>query len=205
MSKVDAAKGFLERQRQVKDSLEMASNTMLNTEHPKHKNEAWRKTQMLYNDFIRIQYLLNGWEVKSPYLADEIYSKTRENYKNYCQAVKLHWDAEMETPYSEIAFYKLSGSIKMERSPCTGRGILLAYRGSEPQCSLGFGYNNCSYKQSLSVLTCDGTEYLQLKSEAVGSHKELDFAIEKLQNNLKSAEFWNQWIQEIKLWNPQCE
>jgi len=205
MTKADAAKSFLERQRLVADSLELASNTALNTEYPRQKNEAWRKTQTLYNEFIRIQYLLDGWEVKSPYLAEEIYSKTREDYKNYCQTARLHWNPEKETPYSEIAFSKLSGSIKIEKSPCDGRGISLAYKGSGPECSVKFGLNTCSYAHSLSIRACGGTEYLQLKSDAMGVHQNSNFALEKLQDNLKSAEFWNQWIQEIKQWSPQCE
>jgi len=205
MAKADAAKSFLERQRLLTDSLELASNTALNTEHPKHKNEAWQKTQMLYNDFVRIQYLLDGWEVKSPYLASEIHSKAMEDYKNYCQAVKLHWNTERETPYSEIAFSKLSGSIKMEKSPCAGKGISLAYKGSGPECSVKFGLNTCSYAQSLSLDACAGTEYTQLKGDAIGAHQKSEFALEKLQSNLKSAEFWNQWIREIKQWSPQCE
>jgi len=205
MSKADAAKSFLERQRLLEDSLSLASNSAVSTEHPKHKNEAWHKTQMLYNDFVRIQYLLEGWGVRSPYLADEIYSRAREDYRNYCGDAKLHWNPEKETYYSDIAFSKLSGSIKMEKSPCNGRGISLAYKGTEPECSAKFGLNTCSYANSLSLNACDGTEYLQLKSDAMGAHQKLDFAVEKLQSNFKSAEFWNQWIQEIKQWSPQCE
>jgi len=205
MAKADAAKSFLERQRLLADSLELASNTELNTEHPKQKNKAWQKTQMLYNDFMRIQYLLEGWGVKSPYMADEVYSKAREDYKNYCQTAKLHWNPEKNTLYSDIAFSKLSGNIKIEKSPCNDRGISLAYKGSEPHCSVEFGLNTCSYAQSLSIRTCDGTEYTQLKSEATGVHQKPKLALDKLQNNLKSAEFWNQWIKEIKQWSPQCE
>jgi len=205
MTKADAAKGFLERQRLMADSLELASSTELNTEHPKQKNEAWQKTQMLYSDFMRIQHLLDGWEVKNPYMASDIYFKTREDYKNYCQTVKLHWNPERETLYSEIAFSKLSGSIKIEKSPCNGRGISLAYKGSEPECSVKFGLNTCTYAHSLSLNACDGTEYTQLKNDAMGAHQKPDFAKEKLQSNFKSAEFWNQWIKEIKQWSPQCE
>jgi len=205
MTKADAAKGFLEQQRLLEDSLSLASNTAISTEHPKHKNEAWRKTQTLYNDFVRIQYLIDGWGIKSPYLADEVYSRAREDYRNYCGVAKLHWNPEQETPYSEIAFSKLSGSIKMEKSPCADKGILLAYKGSEPECLIKFGLNTCSYAQSLSLDACDGTEYMQLKSDETGVHQKLDFALDKLQNHLKSAEFWNQWIKEIKQWSPQCE
>jgi hypothetical protein len=205
MTKADAAKGFVERQRLVMDSLGMASNAALAAEHPKRKNEAWHRTQMLYNEFIRIQSLLEGWGVGSPYSADEAYSRAREDYSNYCRDMKLHWNPERESLYSEIAFAKLSQNLKIEKSPCAGRGVSLAYRGSEPDCSVKFGLNTCSCPLSLSLRSCDGTEYLQLKGDAMGAHQKPDFALEKLQGNLKSAEFWNQWMQEIKQWNPQCE
>jgi len=208
MSRADAAKGFLEQQRLVTDSLEMISGTTINTEHPKHKNEAWQRTQTYYNNIVAIQNLLNGWGVaKADYFdkASEIYSKTREDYKNYCRNVKLHWNPEQENIYSEIAFSKLSSGIKMEKSLCNGKGISLTYKGSEPECSVNFGLNTCSYTHSLSLNACDGTEYTQLKNDAMGVHQEPDFALKKLQNNLKSAEFWNQWIQEIKQWSPQCK
>jgi len=205
MSKADAAKGFIERQRLIADSLEMVSSFMLATEHPKSKNEAWHKTQMLYNDFTRIRYLFESWGIESPYPAVEIYSKARENYRNYCQTVKLNWNPEKETLYSGIAFSKLSDGVKIVKSPCNGNGISLFYKGSKPECSVKFGLNTCSYVSELSLRACDGTEYLQLKNEAIGAHQKHDFALEKLQGNLKSAEFWNQWKQEIKQWSPQCE
>jgi len=204
MSKADAAKGFIERQRLELDSLELASSIELSTEHPRNKSEAWQRTQKLYNNFMRIQYLLEDWGVKSPYSADDIYFRTREDYKNYCQTAKLHWNPERENLYSEMAFAGLSQKVKIEKSQC-GRGISLAYKGSEPDCSVKFGLNTCSYKLSLSLHACDGTEYLQLKNEAMGAHQKSDFALNKLQGNLKSAEFWNKWIQEIKQWSPQCE
>jgi len=208
MSRADAAKGFLEQQRLVLDSMVLASNTALNTEHPKHKNEAWQRTQMYHNNIVAIQNLLNGWGVaKADYFdkANEIYSKTREDYKNYCVDVKLHWNPEKKSNYSDIAFERLSKNLKMEKSPCQGSGISLNYKSSEPECLIKFGVNTCSCTQSLSVAACDGTEYTQLKSNEMEAHQKLDFALEKLQKSLKSAEFWNQWIQEIKQWNPQCE
>jgi len=204
MSKANAAKGFIERQRLIADSLRLASNMTLTSERPKQKNEAWRKTQRLYNNFMRIQYLLEGWEVESPYSAEEVYSKAREDYSSYCQA-KLHWNPEKKNLYSDMAFASLSQNVKIEKSPCKSRGISLAYKGTQPDCSMKFGLNACSYAPELSLRACDGTEYLQLKNEAMGAHQRQDFALEKLKDNLKSDEFWNQWIQEIKQWSPQCE
>jgi len=201
----DAAKSFLEKQRLVADSLRLASSTVLNTKHPKHKNEALRKAQMLWGEFIRTRSLLEVLGVEDHYPEEEIYSKAIDDYRNYCKNAKLHWNPEKETPYSEMAFSKLSGSIKIEKSPCKGRGISLAYKGSEPECTVKFGLSTCAYVHSLSVDACDGTEYLQLKNDTTGAHQKPDFALEKLHNNLKSAEFWNQWINEIKLWSPQCE
>jgi len=56
----------------VLDSLGIAANTALSTEHPRQKNEAWQRTQALYNDFVRIQFLLEGLEVKSNNSAENL-------------------------------------------------------------------------------------------------------------------------------------
>jgi hypothetical protein len=207
MSRADAAKSFLEQQRIITDSLEIISGTALNERHPKLKNYAWNKTQTLWNKFMNIQNLLESWEIESKYFysASKTYSKTRDSYKDYCQNAKLHWNPKQETHYSEIAFSKLSGNVKMEKSPCAVSGISLAYKGLEPECSVKFGLNSCSYAQSLSLVACDGTEYLQFKNDVVGAHQKPDFALEKLQDNFKSAEFWSEWAQEIKEWSPQCD
>jgi len=133
MSKADAAKGFIERQRLVLDSLGIAANTALSTERPKQKNEAWRRTQALHNDFVKIKYLLEGLEVKSDYSEGEVYSKAREDYQAYCQASKLHWNPESENIYSEMAFAKLSQKVKIEKSACAGKGVSLVHRNSEPE------------------------------------------------------------------------
>jgi len=188
------------------DSLEFISANELKTTYPKQKSDAREKANMLWAKMLINHELLKSWKVESDITrAKGIHDAVEDDYKDYCGAAKLHWHLEQETPYSEIVFSKLSGSIKIEKSPCVGRGILLAYKGSEPQCSTKFGLSTCSYAQSLSIRACDGTEYLQLKSEATGAHQKPDFALDKLQNNLKSTEFWNQWIQEIKQWSPQCE
>jgi len=191
----------------VADSLEMVSGIMLSTEHPKHKNEAWHKTQMLHNDFMRIQHLLEGWGVGSPYQAEEIYSRAREDYKNYCRDAKLHWNAERDDIYSEMAFSKLSGVLKMEKSPCAGRGISLAYRGSEPECESHGGLYGCSYQPSLQIASCGGAKSRLLESPASikGFGQKEEIAVEKLQDRLRKENFWKEWEQEIKQWSPQCE
>jgi hypothetical protein len=208
MSRSDAAKGFIERQRLVADTLELVSHALQAAEHPKQKNEAWLRIQTLWHEFIKIQNLLDGWGIDKSKLFDstnEAYSARRNEYSAYCQNTKLHWNPERETLYSEIVFSKLSGSIKMEKSPCANSGISLAYKNSEPECMVKFGLNSCSCVQSLSLRSCDGTEYLQLKNDIIGAHQKPDFALEKLQNNLKSAQFWTQWMQEIQQWRPLCE
>jgi len=204
MTKADAAKGFLERQRLMADSLELASSTELNTEHPRQKNEAWRKTQMLYNDFLRIQHLLDGWEVKSPYTAEEIYSKTREDYKNYCQSVKVFWQ-DAGNKCSEAVFAILSKKIKMEKSQCSG-GLNLNFNCSEKCKSSSFGIE-CSYEPSLSIESCDGESYslLKTKTPAAGSDMYSEAkAKENLAENLPKAAFFAEWEMEAKKWVPQC-
>jgi len=204
MAKADAAKGFLERQRLVIDSLGLASNTASSTEHPRRKNEAWRKTQMLYTDFIRIQNLLEGWGVKSPYSADEIYSNARETYKNYCQSVKIFWqDAGNEC--SNAAFARLSKKIKIEKSKCSG-GLNLSFNCSEKCKSSSYGIE-CSYEPSLAIESCGGEKYSMLKVQTptIGSDMYNEAkAREKLTENLSKADFFNEWEKEIKEWIPQC-
>ena len=208
MTKADAAKGFIERQRLVADSLELASNTAMKTEHPKRKNEAWSKTQMLWNEFARIQNLLDGWGIEKASFYDtasEIYSQAREDYKGYCQTSKLHWKPERENDYSSIAFSMLSKNLKMEKSACKSNGISLVYRNAEPDCSHKFGIYNCLYKPSLSLLSCDGTEYLLLESVLENSHQKQDLALEKIKDSFKAADFWEKWEREIEEWGPRCE
>jgi hypothetical protein len=208
MTKADAAKGFIERQRLVIDSLELASNTALKTEHPKRKNEAWHKTQTLWNEFARIQNLLDGWGIEKASFyepASEIYSQTKEDYKNYCQTLKLHWQPERENDYSSIAFSMLSKNLKMEKSACQGNGISLVYRYAEPDCPKKFGVHNCSYKPSLSILSCDGTEYSLLENTVENSHQKQELALEKIKDTFKAADFWGKWEKEIKEWRPKCE
>ena len=204
MTKADAAKGFLERQRLLEDSLSLASNMVLNTEHPKHKNEAWRKTQMLYNDFVRIQYLLDGWGVKSPYLADEIYSRAREDYRNYCRGMKVFWQGA-GNECSENFFAILSKKIKMEKSECSG-GLSLNFNCLERCKSSSYGVE-CFYEPSLSIESCGSQSYSLLKTQTpiigndmYGEGK----ARERLAENLPKANFLGEWEKEVKEWVPQC-
>jgi len=204
MTKANAAKGFLERQRLVADSLGLASNTMLSTEHPKRKNEAWRKTQILYNDFMRIQSLLEGWEVKSPYSADEAYSNARENYKNYCQSVKVFWQ-DVGNECSNAVFAMLSKKIKIEKSKCSS-GMNLNFNCSEKCKTSSFGIE-CSYEPSLDIESCGEEKYSMLRAAtpAKGTNMYSEAkAKEKLIENLSKADFFNEWEKEIKEWVPQC-
>ena len=204
LTKSDAAKGFIERQRQVADSLSLVSNTELNTEHPKYKNEAWQKTQMLYNDFIRIQYLLEGWGVKSPYLVDEIYVKTREDYRNYCKKMKIFWQ-DTRNECSNAVFAVLSKKIKIEKSECSG-GLNMKFNCLERCKSSAYGIE-CSFEPSLSIESCGGQSYSLLKAlvplATTDMYNEAK-AREKMAENLTSAIFLNEWEKEIKEWTPKC-
>jgi len=206
MKREDAAKPYIHKQNLLLDSLEFTAATELKTNHPKQKSDARDKANLFWARMLANNELLKSWKIENDITrAKDIHDAVEDDYKDYCQSAKLHWFSELETSYSEIGFSKLSGSIKIEKSPCDGRGYLLAYKDSEPECVMKYGLNTCTYGLSLSVVACSGTEYLRLKNEAVGAHQKLDFALDKLQGNLKSAGFWNQWIQEIKQWSPQCE
>jgi len=204
MTKTDAAKGFLERQRLLADSLSLASNMEQNTEHPRQKNAAWHKTQMLNNDFIRIQYLLEGWGIKSPYAANETYAKARENYNNYCKNMKVFWqDAGNEC--SNVVFAALSQKIKMEKSDCTGGGLNMKLSCQEKCKNSSFGVE-CTYDPSLSIESCGGESYSLLKTgtPATGIDISNVKAREKLADNLPKAAFLSEWEREINEWVPKC-
>jgi len=206
MSKADAAKGFIERQRLVLDSLGIAANTALSTEHPRQKNEAWQRTQALHNDLVRIQYLLEGLGVKGNNSAEELYSKAREDYQAYCQTSRLHWNPEKEGLYSEMAFARLSQNVKIEKSPCAGKGISLAFRTPEPRCERAGGLFKCSLQPSMLMASCDGKEYRLLEGGNIGGfNQKEDVALEKLQAKFREEAFWNEWEQEIQQWGPRCE
>jgi hypothetical protein len=206
ISKADAAKPYIQRQSLLQDSLEFTATNALNSTHPRQKSEARGNANLLWAKILANNDLLKGWGIASDISrAKDLHDAVEDSFKDYCQTARLHWNPRQETLYSEIAFSKLSNGVKMEKSPCTGNGISLAYGGSEPECSVEFGLNTCSYAQSLSVNSCDGTEYMQLKNDAMGAHQKADFALEKLRGNLKSAEFWEQWAREIKQWSPKCE
>jgi len=178
---------------------------MLSTEHPKHKNNAWHKTQMLWREFVRLRGLLEGWGLKSPYSADETYAKTKENYKNYCQGLKTFWrDAGDEC--SDAIFAILSKKIKIEKSQCSEEGLNLGFNCIERCKSSAYGIE-CSYEPSLSIEACGGETYSLLKTQGpvVGTDMYTDAkAREKLLENLSTAVFLNEWEKEIKEWIPQC-
>jgi hypothetical protein len=207
MTKTDAAKGFLERQRLAADSLELVSSAMIGAEHPMHKNKAWHKTQMLWKEFMRLKGLLEDWGIESPYSAysaDEIYAITREDYKNYCQKIKVFWqDAGDEC--SEVAFAALSKKAKMERAGCSG-GLRLSFNCPEKCKSSAYGIE-CSFEPSLSIESCGAESYslLKVKTPVIANDiYSTGKAREKLLENLSDAVFFNEWEKEIKEWVPQC-
>jgi len=205
MSRSDAAKGFIERQRLVADSLELASSTALKTGHPKRKNDAWHKTQTLWNEFAKIQNLLDGWGIaKTSFYepANEAYSQAKGDYKSYCQNMKIHWE-DAENECSNAIFARLSKKADMEKSACSG-GFRFRFACEEKCKSLSFGVE-CSFEPSLAIENCDGERYSLLRAAATGSdmHNKNN-AMENLIDNLPKAAFFEQWEKEIKEWVPQC-
>jgi len=189
----DVAKPYLEKQRILSESMEMSKD--------------WHKIQSHWNEFMGIQILLEGLRVESKYFtsAKKQYEKAKDDYKANCNA-KLHWNPEKKTAYSEIAFAKLSGSIKMENTPCAGKGISLIYKG-EPLCKSNVSGWGCSYQPTLKIATCNGAELRLLESTVPikGFDQKEELALKKLQDKLKTENFWNEWEQEIKQRSPQCE
>lgn len=204
MSKADAAKGFIEQQRLIIDSLELVSNTVLNTEHPKHKNEAWHKTGELYNRFVGVQNLLTGWGVQSSFSADEVYSKTKGSYKEYCEKQKVYWEDE-GNECSEASFAMLSKKVKMEKGECLS-GLNLKFSCAEKCKSSSFGVE-CSAEPSLAIKSCSGESYslLRVKEPVTGNDMNNQTrAKEKLIKNLSTPISLKEWDAEIMEWIPRC-
>jgi hypothetical protein len=204
MSRLNAAKEFFERGRLIADSLDLLSNVALNTEHPKRKNDAWRKSQMLWNESLKIKNLLESWGVLfNP--ANETYSKIRDDYKSYCQSQKVYWEGNLEDQCSRVGFSELSKKIKIEKSECS-KGLKLKFSCSEKCRSSSYGIE-CSFEPSLAIESCNAESYslLRAKEPATGSdmHNK-NRAMEKLVENLPRAAFFNEWEKEIKEWVPQC-
>jgi hypothetical protein len=206
MSKADAAKPYKHRQSQLLDSIEFMALLALKTAHPKQKNEARRKTDSLWARMLADQGLLEGWGMGSDISkARDFRDAMEDDYKDYCQNAKLHWKPDKENLYSEMAFAKLSRKLKIEKSPCAGRGISLAYKNSESKCE-HVAIFSCSVQPSLLLASCDGTEYGLLNAPAIGGFNQNEsVALERMRARLRGDSFWGLWEQEIKQWSPQCE
>jgi hypothetical protein len=125
--------------------------------------------------------------------------------REICRTAKLHWNSGQYGTYSDIAFSKLSSNkLKMEKAGCKDRGVSLNFKNEEPRCSYIHGLYKCSCRISLSIASCEGVEHLLLENSAEGVHNKENFALEKMQNNLRNASFWEKWKQEVKEWVPQC-
>ncbi len=188
----DVAGPYHNEQRTLKESMERAERA-----------KDWNKIQDYWNEFNSIQIMLEVLRVDSKYFAAA--EKIYENFKANC-SVKLHWKPEKKTAYSEIAYSKLSGS-KMGTSDCKGKDIMLVYSGAEPECISRGGPYGCTYQPSLRITSCKGEQLDILPNPATiksfGDKKEI--ADERMQNKLRTADFWNEWEQKINQWRPQCE
>lgn len=196
----DAAKNFLERMRLLADSLDILSGTA----HPKNKNEAWRKTQMLWSEYVKNRSIIEVLGVDNPYPAEEIYSKAVADYKKYCQNAKVFWQ-DGGNGCSEIVFSMLSKKIKMEKSRCSA-GLKLSLSCSE-KCTGSSMEIECSLNPALSIESCGGEKYSVLKANEVtaSSPYNKSKARENLLENLSKADFFNEWEREIMEWVPKCD
>jgi hypothetical protein len=208
MSRANAAKGFIERERLIADSLDLLSNVALGTEHPKRKNDAWHKSQMLWAESIKNRNLLENWGVQSaaPGMASEAYSKIRENYKAYCQSQKVYWEDNAKNECSNASFSLLSKKIKMEEAQCS-KGLKFKFSCAEKCKSSSYG-TECSFEPSLAIESCNAESYslLRVKVPITGQdvNSNMSKAKERLIDNLQTADFFNEWEKEIKEWVPLC-
>ena len=206
MSIADAAKPYRQSQIRLQDSIEFASLFGIKAAYPKQKNDARRQVNSMWARMLDNQELLKSWGIEVDISrAKGFRDASEEDYKDYCRTAKLHWSQEQGNLYSDMAFSRLSRKLKIEKSPCEGRGIALVYRNAEPRCDFA-GVYRCTFAPTLLIAACDGTEYMLLKGPDVGSfHNNEDVSLEKLQNKLREESFWNDWEYEILQWRPLCE
>jgi len=206
MGLADAAKPYRQSQAQLQDSIEFAALFGLKTTYPKQKNDARRQVNSLWARMLANQELLKGWGMAGDISkAKDFRDAVEDDYKDYCRTAKLHWNQEHEDLYSDMAFSKLSQKLKIEKSPCEGRGISLVYKNAEPRCDFA-GMYRCSSSPTLLIAACDGTEYMLLRGASIGSfNNKPETALEKLQSKLRDENFWNDWEYEILQWRPLCE
>jgi len=207
--KSDVAKSYSKQQSLIADSLKITCQIVLG-EHPKGKNEAWRKTQTLWSRFLEIQNQFDSWGIERTALfnsTSEIYAKARDSYVDYCRAA-VHWKADKENSYSEMFFSKLSAGVKMETSPCKGKGISIVYNGATEKCAGSSLEIECSLNPSLVVQSCGGEKYsmLKVKDPITGSSPyNKNTARENMIENLSKAVFFGEWEKEIMELAPRCE
>jgi len=190
----DAAKPYLDSLRNYKEALEALKMQKLDKDACGRAMETRKKMRGFETTLAVLKQVDKALQKKY----DDLY----EGIKMDCgleASKKLHWNPDKQTAYSDIAFSKLSAGIKMETSPCKGKGISLIYKGV-PDCKSNGGPYGCMYQPSLLIATCDGVKIRLLESPAPvkGFDQKQEVAEKKLQDKLKSEYFWNEWEQEIK-------
>jgi hypothetical protein len=196
----DAAKPYLDSlKKYLKSELEDFARQRLDEKSCEAAKKIYDDKMLGWQGIVEDLRQPNPWRKEY----EEAYGKIR---KECCyQSAKLHWNPAKETIYSEMAFAKLSQKLKIEKSPCGGRGVSLVYKNPESKCEHA-GIFSCSHQPSLLIASCEGAEYRLLKGPEVGGfHQKESVALERLQGKLKDNAFWSEWEREIKQCSPQCE
>jgi hypothetical protein len=208
VKKADVAKAFAEQLRPMAASLEFSVNAVIDAKHPKLKNEAWQKTQAIWNEFAPLLIQTESLDKEKAVSfkpASDLYAKAREEYLGYCKTAKLYWVPEQDDIFSNVAFSKLSKNLKLEKATCDGHGISLVYKNTGRECKHA-GMFRCSHKPSLLIASCYGEEYRRLESSNVETFQKVEeVALKKLPEKLENEDFWSEWEHEIKQWRPICE
>jgi len=187
----DVAKPFLDSLRIYKDSLEFFRG----------QTKLCGRAGEIRKNMMSFETILAVLKQTDRALQKE-YEDMYEGIKKDCgleASKKLHWNPEKQTAYSDIAFSKLSAGIKMETSPCKGKGIALIFKGA-PECKSNGGPYRCLFQPSLLIASCAGAKIRLLESsvEVKSFDQKQDAAEKKLQDSLKVKDFWDVWEQEIK-------
>ncbi|MDR0516041.1 MAG: hypothetical protein LBH25_03255 [Fibromonadaceae bacterium] len=205
MSKADAAKSYVQRQSLLLDSLELLMAGGLKTTHPKQKNGARNKANVIWMRMLANNDLLKSWGMENDVSrAKDIHEAIENDYKEYCKNMKVHWE-DSKNECSDASFAMLSKKVKIEKSLCTD-GLKLRFACAEKCKSFSLGVE-CSAEPSLAIESCEGESYslLRAKEPITGSDmNNANRAMENLIENFNKANFFNEWEKEIKEWVPQC-
>ncbi|MDR2580280.1 MAG: hypothetical protein LBC85_04720 [Fibromonadaceae bacterium] len=207
MSRENAAKPYLARQKQITDSLTMFSRAAPVERNPRQKKAIWERTSALYNEHVEKGRILQslgsaGHESEN---VRSMYEFVQTDYQNFCSNQEIFWKSANDYG-SKILFSKLSGDFMLNTGKCES-GLQISLLDPEIQCEYkaALGNHLCVFRPILKGESCSGEIFFQLTlnpSVSVTS-KTARAAESNLEARIRNHEF-NTWKEELKKWVSTC-